>query len=124
MAELNYNHVAQQSVTVAGIPKSLTLPIRQLNNLGIPATDASGRALNIIPRHALIKVMGQPIRWRADGSTPDGAPGMGMHQDAGSFISWLDPLGDFSALIQRVQFVLAEGAPAGTSATLEVSFFN
>lgn len=121
MAELNVNHTAQVALTVTTVATPTLLPIRQLNS-GIPATDASGRPLYLNPRHALIYIGGQPIRWRADGVAPEAAPGMGMYQAAGSYIDWTNPLGDYSALLDRVQFVRAENATA--NAALEISFFN
>ena len=72
------------------------------------------------PRHALVYVGANAIRWRADGTAP--TPTSGMYLAAGGYLSWTDPLVDYSALIDRAQFI-RDSAAAG-DATIEVAFFT
>ena len=120
MAELNLNHIGQDTLTVTAIPANLPR-CRAQDGKGNYANLANGQPQYLEPRHALIRVTGNPVRWRADGIDPVSAPGGGQPYDAGSYISWTDPLGDFALLIQRVRFVKAEGATGNP--VLEISYF-
>ena len=72
------------------------------------------------PRHALIYVGGQPVRWRADGTDPTSTTG--MYVAAGAYIDWTDPLWDYYAFLSRVEFI--RDSTAGADATLEIAFLS
>lgn len=103
MSEYSANQTGQQTLSVS------TAAVGPLT-----------KPTNLRPRHALIYVGANPIRWRADGSDPTATAGMVVA--AGGYINWTDPLVDYSALIDRAKFI-RDTAAAG-DATLEIAFFN
>ena len=119
--EISFNHMSQDSLIVTNTPALLPQQ-RAMDGSGNYKTGPDGRPLYLTPRHVLIYVATQPIRWRADSIAPDSAPGMGMFVAAGSYITWTDPLADFSQLIKNVKFIRAEGSTG--NGLLEISFFN
>ena len=77
------------------------------------------RAANGMPTHALIAITANPINWYPGFGLTVPTATVGIPAEAGSFISWLEPGSDYSALIRQAQFIRSGGADA----TLFVIFF-
>ena len=100
MTELSLNHIGHQQLSVAGSAVALTIA-----------------PVGATPRHALIFVGTDSVRWRADGTAPTAT--VGILVPANSYIDWTDPLGDFWGLIKNVQFIRTN-----TSATLDIAYMT
>lgn len=95
--------VGYQQLTVTGTATKLTPPT------------------GLRPRRALILVVGQQVRWRADGSAPV-ATTSGTPVAAGDYVNWADTLDttDNWGLILNSQWI----SDTGTNATLEIQYFE
>ena len=108
------NQTGQQTLTVTGIPVALTLPTYT------DYTDApNGITRTQTPRHALIQVFDQPVRWASGEGFLSGA--FGQRIPAGGELDWTDSRRDYYGVIDNMQFVLDSTATG--NATVEVAYF-
>lgn len=68
------------------------------------------------PTHAIIQVVSNSIRWRADGTAPTAA--IGILVAAGSNIEWMDAAEDYTGVIQQFKAIGISG-----TAKLNVAYF-
>ena len=68
------------------------------------------------PTHAIIQVVTNGVRWRADGTAPTATAGVLV--SAGSNIEFMDGALNYASIIERIKFI-----GIGGTATLEVAFF-
>jgi hypothetical protein len=94
----NFNQVGTQQLTVSSSAVALTPPT------------------NITTRHVLI-YSSAAIRWKGGGTDPTAA--IGMYVPAGGYIDFTDPVGDYSGLIQNMEFIAVGG-----NSTLDIIYFN
>ena len=99
MSELSVNIVGSQQLSVAGTAVALTVP--------------SGKT----PRHALIYVGTNSIRWLGGGTDPTAS--LGILVAAGGYIDWTEPVSDFRGLMTQAKFIQVTGA-----ATLDIIYFT
>ena len=106
-----YNQLGHQSLPVSLDPVGLTMPLVS------GSTTQRHR-----PRRALIQVLDQPIRWRADGTDPTSTTGHRIQAE--SYIDWTggEEDTDVFGLLMQVKFV--RDAAATGDAQLEISFFS
>lgn len=90
-----------QQLTVSNSAVSLTIPTSGMR-----------------PGHALIQVLGAPIRWLAGGTAPTAS--LGVRMEVGDILDWTDPAGYYRHLIENAQFIRAEASDA----TLEIVYFT
>lgn len=86
----------------------------------LPEHPTSGETLR--PRRALIHVLDNPVRWRADGTNPSATSGDVVAAD--TYIDWTgagEEHYDAFALIKRVKFV-ADASAAGAADVICVFF--
>lgn len=69
------------------------------------------------PTHAIIQVAANSVRWRADDTAPTAT--VGILVAAGTNIEFMDPMIDYSGLINFIRFIGISG-----TATIEVAFFT
>lgn len=69
------------------------------------------------PSHAIINVVGNSVRWRADGTAPTATSGILVA--AGANIEFMDGAVDYTRILRQIQFIGISG-----TATLEVAFFS
>ena len=85
----------------------------QIINLSFPFSVLDGKT-RIRPRHALISVEGNAVRW---GLNPTVTTGTVV--SAGSQIDFTNPLNDFTYILQQMQFIALVN-----NATLQCQFFS
>lgn len=96
-----------------------------MNQVGIQnalsVTAATAVALTLpsgtVPTHAIIQVIGNSVRWRADGTAPTATAGILV--SAGSNIEFMDLATDWAGVINNFRAIGISG-----TATLEVAFFR
>ena len=114
MSATALNQIGQQSLTVGGNDVLVTLPTY------IDYTDApNGIARSMTPRHALIQVYDQPVRWLADGNEPSGI--FGQLILPGGELNWTDPLRDYYGTISQMRFITDVSAEG--DAHVEIAYF-
>ena len=114
MTAVALNQTGIQSLTVGGVQVAVTLPTYK------DYTDAPlGITRSQTPRHALIQVYDQPVRWLADSNDPSGI--FGQLILPGGEINWLDPRRDYYGVISRLKFITDTTATG--DAHVEVAFF-
>lgn len=70
-------------------------------------------------RHALIYIVAQALRWRADGTAPTAT--VGMPEAANTQIEqFMRSDGDFQALLANIKFIRS----GGTDSVVEVHYFD
>lgn len=115
MTAIALNQTGQQTLTVTGIPVALTLPTYTDKDPNYP----NGITRSQTPRHALIQVYDQPVRWGVGNNNVSGA--FGQLVQPGGELDWTDSRRDYYGIISQVKFVLDVSATG--NATVEVSFF-
>lgn len=70
------------------------------------------------PRHALISIQTNAIRWRADGTDPTAS--IGIPKAAATEIDLTDPMGDYAGFLSKAKFIRSGGADA----TLDIQYFS
>ena len=68
------------------------------------------------PTHAIINVVGNSIRWTADGTTPTAS--IGLLVPAGSNIEFMDTMANYQSVLDKFRAIGISG-----TATLDVAFF-
>jgi hypothetical protein len=68
------------------------------------------------PTHAIINVVGNSVRWRADGTAPTTTSGLLV--PAGSNVEFMDAEFNYANIISRMRIIGVSG-----TATLEVAYF-
>lgn len=111
------NQVGQQSITVTGIPVGITRPPVTTGELTDPVT---GLPFRMTVNRMLVTVHNQPVRWRADGTSPTGAIEDNL-LEPGERLNWTDPHDNYRAAIDKIQFVLDTTATG--NAQIECAFF-
>ena len=104
------NQIGSQTLVVTGVPVALTMPWSK-------NVYEAGVLKRTTPRHAIIQVSGQPVRWSTDGSAISG-----MLVLAGGEIDWTDPRRDYWSILSQVEFVTDTTATG--NATIEVTYFT
>jgi hypothetical protein len=86
----------------------------------IPDSDypTDGNGLKLRPKHIQVRVIGQSIRWRADGGTATTT--VGELVEAGDRITFMDSQFDYQSMIEKLNMVRA----TGSSATVDIIFFD
>jgi hypothetical protein len=86
---------------------------------GLSATTGAAVSLTkptgLRPTHAVIAIESNSVRYTTDGTTPTAS--VGILLPAGTFIEWLEPLVNYSGMIDKVQFIGISG-----TATIQVDF--
>lgn len=93
------------------------------NQIGWEVLTVSTSAVTLTPgtaKHALIRVTGAPVRWRADGTAPTAT--VGMFADINQFIEFMEVHDTYSGILRSIQFV--RDTSAGSDASLEVAYFD
>ncbi len=94
---------------------SISVPLGVTTPLSFPVSATSG--LPIRPRHALIAVEGNSVRW---GKTPSGANGIiAIPGQLSGRIDFTDPNNDYTNSLQQINFVSLVGP-----ATLQVQYMS
>ena len=115
MSAIALNQVGQQTLEVGGEPVALSLPTYIDSDPNHP----NGIERSMTPRHALIQVADNPVRWASgDGNLSDT---FGQLLLPGDELDWLDPRRDYYGVISQVKFVT--DATATGDAHVEVAFF-
>ena len=108
--------MSESSANGVGVQTSLSATTGAAVSLTIPTyTDAREGTKAMTPRHALIGIEGNSVRFTVDGTAPTAS--IGILLPAGTIIDWSDAMMDYNALITRVQFIGISG-----TATLNVQF--
>jgi len=100
MPELSLNQIGFQQLTVSNVAVSLTIA-----------------PVGATPRHALIYVGGDAVRWRADGVAPTAT--IGIQVPANGYIDFTEPMTDFWGMIKNIQFIRVT-----TDATLNIAYMT
>ena len=93
------------------------------NQIGWEVLAVSTSAVTLTPgdaKHAIIRVTGAPVRWRADGTAPTST--VGMYADVGQFLEWMELQNSYGGFLRKVQFI--RDTSAGADASLEVAYFD
>ena len=93
------------------------------NQIGWEVLAVSTSAVSLTPgtaKHAIIRVTGAPIRWRADGTAPTST--VGMYADVNQFIEWMELGNTYSGILRNIKFI--RDTSAGADASLEVAYFD
>jgi len=93
------NSIGHQQLTVSSSAVGLTVPT------------------GTHPKHALITIQTNGVRWRADGTNPTSSVGNPLA--ANDRLDWTDPMGNYSSLIPKINFIATAG-----DATLDVEYFG
>ena len=113
------NQVAQETVTVTGVPATLTMP-PVLDQYGSQQM-LDGAVYRYTPRHAIIRnLSAQPLRWRADGSAASAISGTLL--DANGELSLMDPKADYYGILGRMSWVRDVAATA--NGDIEITYFG
>lgn len=97
-----------------------------LNQIGFENLAVSTAAVALsgvsgkLPAHIRIHVGNNPIRWRADGTNPTAT--VGEFVDAGGYIEFMDPGGDYRGIIAKARFI--RDTTAAGNASLGVSYYD
>ena len=95
-----------------GIENALSATTGTAVSLPLPGAATT----RVKPTHAIIQVVGNSVRWRADGTAPTGTAGILV--SAGSNIEFMDSGQNYQNVIERIQIIGVSG-----TATLEVAYF-
>ncbi len=100
-----------------GVQSGLSVTTGAAVALTLPTyTDpVSGALLSKTPRHALIGIEANSVRFTVDGTAPTAS--VGVLLPAGSFIDWTDAETDYASNIRRAKFIGISG-----TATLQADF--
>lgn len=108
------NQTGQQSLEVTGEPVQITLPTYT------DYTDApNGIERSQTPRHALIQVYDNPVRWASYGEHPTGFSGQLIQP--GDTLDFTDPRRDFYGILANMELVLDVSATG--NANVEIDYF-
>ncbi len=69
------------------------------------------------PKHCQIRVIGEPIRWRADGTDPTAS--VGELVAAGDRITFMDPYYNYVSMIEKFRAIRES-----SDATLDIIYFD
>lgn len=110
------NQTGQQSLTVTGVAVQITLPTYTDYSDGITA----GFTRNQTPRHALIQVYDQPVRYASNLTVaPSGVTGLKLLP--GDTLDLTDPQRDYYGFLSNLQFVTDVDATG--DAQVEIAYF-
>ncbi len=115
MTAIALNQTGQQTLTVTGVPVALTLPTYTDTDPNYP----NGIERSQTPRHALIQVYDQPVRWGVGDDNLSGT--FGQLLQPGAELDWTDPRRDYYGMIGQVKFVTDTTATG--NARVECAFF-
>lgn len=105
------------------------MPAGAMNQIGVETALAVGAAAvsptlptnsnseTMTVSHLLGQVIGQPIRFRADGTAPTAT--VGTRVEAGGSISFMDPGHDFRGQTKQLQMIAI-----GAAATIDFTFYD
>ena len=112
MSETSLNPEGFATLAVSTVAVAPTMPTVFMTN--------EQRTVNKTVQHMLVRIVGQPIRWRADGTNPTAT--VGSFQAAGDTLQFMDPQGNYAAVVQK--FKAIRDTTAAADATLEFEFFQ
>lgn len=93
------------------------------NQIGWEVLTVSTTAVSLTPgnaKHAMMRVVGGPVRWRADGTAPTST--VGMYAENNLRLEFMDGEENHKGILRNIKFIRDSSASA--DATIEVAYFD